>query len=490
MGGMATAARLSTQGHSVSVLEQSSTYGGKVGSVEHDGFRFDTGPSLLTLPAVYRDLFLKTAVRRRDAALEDNVGLTGLDPAFGYRWSDGVTATIPGTNSNRIASAFGASLGGTAESDWQRLSRHAADIWAAARVPFLESPIDGPWSLFKQLHKVNDLRTIAPWRSLRGLGRRYLADPRLQMVLERYATYAGSDPRKAPSTLAVIPFVEQTFGAWHVEGGIRSLADAIHTRCLERGVKFRFDAGVTRIECTGGRANGVRLVDGELVTCDVVVANADAAIVYGSMLSGSAAAKPLRRLRRAVPSLSGFGLQLALRGRTPELRHHNVLFPASYDDEFEAVFGTDQRPVTDPAVYICCPDDPSMRPDTDHEAWSVLINAPRHDPEKGMDWTEAGVADSYADHILQVLADRGLDVRDRVMWRSIRTPAVLETETGAPGGSIYGTSSNGPRSAFLRPANRSPLPGLFLVGGSTHPGGGLPLVGMSATIVAQLIGDA
>jgi phytoene dehydrogenase-like protein len=208
------------------------------------------------------------------------------------------------------------------------------------------------------------------------------------------------------------------------------------------------------------------------------------------MLTDSFGEKPLRRLRRTVPSLSGFVLQLAVRGRTSGLRHHNVLFPADYDDEFDAIFGPDKRPVVDPAIYICCPDDENMRPDAAHEAWSVLVNAPRQDPANGMDWTRDGLADSYADHLLQVLATRGFDVRNRMLWRTIRTPATLESETSTPGGSIYGTSSNGPRSAFLRPANRSPVSGLFLVGGSTHPGGGLPLVGMSAAIVARLIGEA
>ncbi len=131
-----------------------------------------------------------------------------------------------------------------------------------------------------------------------------------------------------------------------------------------------------------------------------------------------------------------------------------------------------------------------MRPDDNHESWFVLVNAPRHDPERGVDWNRPGLAKSYADRMLDVMAARGLDIRDRLLWRDVRTPADLEQATGSPGGSIYGTSSNGSRAAFLRPANQSPIPGLFLVGGSAHPGGGLPLVGMSAAIVAGLIGEA
>lgn len=201
----------------------------------------------------------------------------------------------------------------------------------------------------------------------------------------------------------------------------------------------------------------------------------------------------MRRLRSATPSLSGFVLLLAVKGRTADLRHHNVWFPADYDAEFDAIFGRDAHPVDDPTVYVCAPDDDRMRPDAHHESWFVLVNAPRHSTtgERGtIDWTAPGLAESYRDRILAVMASRGYDVRDRLLWSKIRTPADLEHDTRAPGGSIYGTSSNGARAAFLRPANVSPVPGLYLVGGSAHPGGGLPLVGMSAEIVAELIGRA
>jgi phytoene dehydrogenase-like protein len=142
--------------------------------------------------------------------------------------------------------------------------------------------------------------------------------------------------------------------------------------------------------------------------------------------------------------------------------------------------------VPDPAIYVHAPDDPALRPDDTSQGWFVLVNA----PASGVDWDGPGVAGGYADHVLSVLAHRGTDVRGRVRWREIRTPADLERETGAPGGAIYGSASHGPRAALLRPANRSPVPGLYLVGGSTHPGGGLPLVVLSAGIVAGMIGPA
>ena len=165
----------------------------------------------------------------------------------------------------------------------------------------------------------------------------------------------------------------------------------------------------------------------------------------------------------------------------PGLAHHTVLFPADYDAEFDAVFGTGRdagapRPVADPTVYVSAPDDPALRPDEDSESWFVLVNAPRHDPGGASTGTRRGWPGGTPTGCWTVMAERGLDVRDRVRLRVVRTPADLERDTGSVGGSIYGTSSNGARAAFLRPANASPVPGLFLVGGSAHPGGGLPLV--------------
>ena len=497
MGGLAVAARLSAQGHTVVVVEQAATYGGKLSRLERDGFVFDTGPSLLTLPAVYRDLFLKTAVRRKGAALEDNVDLVPVDPAFHYRFADGVELDVPDCSRAGTADAMEAAFGGGAGAQWTALVDHAAAVWQVTRTPFLETPLTGPRDLVRQSLRVRDLRTVAPLTTLRRVGARYLKDPRARMLLDRYATYSGSDPRRAPAALVVVPYIEQTFGAWHVGGGLRMLGRALYDRCVERGVEFRFDADVAEVLIENGRAVGVRLVGGERVVADLVVSNVDAGQLFANLLPASVAAPALTRLRRTTPSSSAFTLQLALRGRTPGLRHHTVLFPADYDQEFDSLFGRSPRVVDDPAIYVCAPDDALMRPDDQHEAVFVLVNAPRHSAgstgstrSTGIDWLAPGLADCYADRVLDIMAGRGLDLRDRVLWREVRTPADLESTTRSPGGSIYGTSSNGPRAAFLRPANQSPLPGLFLVGGSSHPGGGLPLVGMSATIVAGLVGDA
>jgi phytoene dehydrogenase-like protein len=186
------------------------------------------------------------------------------------------------------------------------------------------------------------------------------------------------------------------------------------------------------------------------------------------------------------PSLAGFSLLLGLKPSTDTpLEHHTILFPENYDDEFEAIFNK-KVPVEDPTIYICAPHDPTMVSKTGHEAWFVLVNAPRHGTDS-FDWSDRTFAQKYAQKIIDLIESRGISVRDRLELLEIRTPADLEKSVMAPGGSIYGTSSNGARSAFNRAKNRSPLKGLFCVGGSAHPGGGLPLVGLSAEIVAQAV---
>ncbi len=489
LAGLAATARLSALGHRVTLLEQAPEVGGKLGWYARDGHAFDTGPSLVTLPQVHRDLFAAGGAR-----LEDEVDLVRLDPSGAVRFADGTRLTVPGVRAD-VPAALDDALGAGAGAQWADLMARAERMWRVTEQPFLRSPLRGAATLAGLARSAGDVATVAPWQTLRGLGRRHLRHPHLRTLLDRYATYSGSDPRRAPAVLATVPYAEQEFGSWYVRGGLRRLALAVAEQARARGAEVRTGCRVRRVLVPGGRAAGVELADGEVVTADLVVSGADAAALYGSMLPADRVTARVRRsLRRGTPSLSGFVLLLALRGRTPGLAHHTVLFPGDYDAEFDAVFGTGRfrtpRPVEDPTVYVSAPDDPALRPDDDSESWFVLVNAPRHDPARGVDWDAPGLADRYADTVLGTMARRGLDVRDRLRWRVVRTPADLERDTGSVGGSIYGTSSNGARAAFLRPGNVSPVPGLFLVGGSSHPGGGLPLVALSAAIVSELIGPA
>jgi phytoene desaturase len=469
------------------VYEQAATPGGKLARYERDGYVFDLGPSLFTIPAVYRDLFLKTG-----GPLEEAIDLQPLDPAFRYQFDDGAQIIMPGVGPARAARAIEAGLGGDTAAQWIALIQRGSDMWALTRQSVMHSAITSLRDMLPLFKRISDITTIAPWMSLRKLGNTYIRDSRLQMILDRYATYTGSDPRKAPAALATVPYVEQEFGAWHIGGGIAQLANALYNRCLQRGVVFHFNSDVSAINVSHNRAVGITLSDGTVLSADVVVANADAQHVYQKLLPQSSSHKGAKRLRKATPSLSGFVLLLAVQGKTENLLHHNVLFPANYDDEFDSVFGVNgvkAQPVSDPTIYICAPDDPLMRPNPDSEAWFVLVNAPRHGDgtNKTFDWSNSQLSEQYAQLILDVLAKRGFDVRERLAWMEWRSPLTLQNATRAPGGSIYGTSSNGATAAFLRAANRSEVENLYLVGGSAHPGGGLPLVGMSAEIVADLI---
>ena len=480
MGGLAAAARLAHAGHAVTVYERAATHGGKLGTLHRDGFTFDTGPSLLTLPHVYRDLFAATG-----RPLDEVVDIVPVEPTCHYRFPDGTLLDMPHAERDTDA-ALTAAFGAVAARQWRAVLGEAERLWDLVGEPVLQNPLGGVRDLVRRSASLRDLVAIAPWRTLRAVGERRLTDPRLRMLLDRYATYSGSDPRRTPALMTVVPFVEQRFGGWYVLGGLRGLGDALFERCAALGVRFRFDTAVTAVETEARGVTGLRTADGHREPAEVVVSDVDAEHLYGELLADGRARGPRRALRRTQPSLSGFVLLLALRGTTRNPRHHRVLFPADYDAEFDAIFGRHPHPVPDPTVYVCAPSDPATAPEG-HEAWFVLVNAPRHGP---VDWTAPGLADTYADRVLEVLADRGLDVRDRVLWREVRTPADWARDTGAVGGSIYGSSSNGPRAALLRPANRAPVPGLFLVGGSAHPGGGLPLVAMSAGIVARLVGPA
>ena len=476
VGGLCSALRLSAAGHHVTVCEAAEHVGGKLGRWSAGGFTFDTGPSLLTMPHVFAEMFSDAGER-----LDDHLELRPLDPITRCRWVDG-TQVDTSADPSAMAQQFTAAFGGEAGREWTLLMDRAAAIWRAVEEPVLRTPSAGWRSFAPLLRRVGDLIRVAPHMTLRQAGWRYLRDPRQRMLLDRYATYTGSDPRRAPAALLTIPYVEQTFGGWHVAGGLYRLAEVVADLAVARGARLRVATPIARVLTAAARVRGVETVAGEFLPADVVVANVDARALAGMVGPRSPAV-------RAPASSSGFVVLLGVEGTIPDLASHNVWFPRDYDAEFDALFGPDPRPVEDPTIYVSRPDDPTSAP-PGCEAWFVLVNAPRHTRAAGgVDWDAGSVVDAYRDRILALLAERGLDVRGRIVVHRTLSPADLERATGAPGGAIYGSSSNGPAAAFLRPPNISGVSGLFLVGGSAHPGGGLPLVALSAAMVADLIGS-
>ncbi len=486
MGGMMSAARLAKAGHEVSLYEASDRVGGKLHTEWIGKTAFDTGPSLLTLPAVYKDFFQRTG---------KHLGLLceikAVDPSFDYRFADGTSVKFANLSRHQTLNNLRTAYGEPVARQWDQLMRRAEKMWDVSREPFIENELRSPLSLLKRFSLIRDLKIIAPWKTLRQLATEELPDQHLRYILDRYATYSGSDPRKAPAVLSTIAFVEESFGAWHIKGGLGTLATLVHERAEKVGVTFNLNAPVASINIKKGKATGITLENGQIVDADAVIANADASLIYNKLITGKIREikKVRKNLEKADASFAGFSLLLGMRrDESAPLNHHTVLFPKDYDAEFDAIF-THKIPVAEPTIYICAPDDDAMSKDQSLESWFVLINAPAHG-ENGFDWSNQEFARTYANSIIDQIEARGISVRSRLESLTIRTPADLETAVRAPGGSIYGTSSNGVRAAFMRAKNRSPIKNLYCVGGSAHPGGGLPLVGLSAEMVANAIGNA
>lgn len=488
LGGMSAAARLAKRGHRVTVFERSKKVGGKCQTITIKGFSFDTGPSLLTLPAVYRDFFMKTG-RPIDLSLES------VDPAFSYHFADGSELLFPNLSRNSTIKSIVDLMGEDAGRQWKSLMERAERMWQASRSDFVERALPSYRQLLTRSGFIRDLRTIAPWQTLSSMAKSTLADKRLRYIVDRYATYTGSDPREVPAVLLTIAFVEEAFGAWHIKGGIGRLGEMVHQRALELGVEFRVGEEVSAINSDRGRVTSLTLASGEVIESDVIVSNADSSLLYNKLLKGGGAKvayKERKAINRSTPSLSGFSILLGLKpAPKPHFKnHHTVLFPEDYEAEFNAIF-REQRSVSDPTFYICSPKDAAMVPEPGAESLFILINAPRHDPENGFDWSKPGVVESYGEQmivrLIERLGARGQGLRERIAVKEFRSPLDIENDFASLGGSIYGPSSNGVRAAFRRAPNVSRLKGLYNVGGSAHPGGGVPLVGLSGEIVADAI---
>jgi phytoene desaturase len=314
--------------------------------------------------------------------------------------------------------------------------------------------------------------------------RAHVRSPYLRQLFDRYATYLGASPFRARAFLNVIAHVELTAGLWYPRGGTQAIARAYLRLAKELGVAIHTDSRVTSILVQRDRVIGVELEGGAVERADIVVADVDATTVYHDLLPPAYGKTRLRRWMSRPFSCSGFVLYLGVARKHPQLAHHNIFFTPDYPAEFGAIFDRGV-PHPEPTIYVAI----TSKTDPDHapengENWYVMTNV----PPTGPNWDWDREAQGYRDLVLERLAALGLDVRGQIHAEHLLTPLDIQCKTGAWRGALYGHSFNNWFASFQRPHNRSPdVRGLYLTGGTTHPGGGVPMVTLSGKTAARLV---
>jgi phytoene desaturase len=483
VGGLAAGIRLAAQGCQVQIFERNERIGGKLGIMQSDGWTFDTGPSLLTMPDILRDLFAVAG-----ASLDDMLELVRLDPLCRYVYPDGIILDAPARTDAMAAEAESFHpRDGDGFEDFMDYGRRVYDV---AAQPFLFSPLEKPSKLARQLARrlnapQNLARVLAPI-SLDMLVRRHFRDPHVRQVFDRYATYTGSSPFATPAVYAIIPYVEYAFGVWYPRGGMYQLAHALERLAAQTGVVIHTDSPVRQIVCKDAAAVGVELVSGEHISADAVISNVDVATTYRHMVPPATRSRQvMEQIDRLEPSLSGFVLLLGVNRRYDQLLHHNIYFSFDYRQEFHDIFERLVAP-RDPTIYVCAATrtDPSQAP-SGCENLFVQVNVPHLSREFSWPAEQAG----YRELVLEKLERSGLtDLREHIVTETMITPDDMERRYGAQQGAIYGFSANSLFAPLRRPQNRArDIKNLYFAGGSVHPGGGLPLVMLSGKIAADLV---
>ncbi|MDP9310154.1 MAG: phytoene desaturase family protein [Chloroflexota bacterium] len=478
LGGLAAAIRLQAAGQRVRLLEKNERVGGKLNLVQAAGYTFDTGPSLFTMPWVVRELFA-TVGRSADDVLD----IVPVDPVCRYTWPDGTRWEHRTALPELIDEITRLSPDDAA--GFFRFMAFAARIYAVTAEPFLLSPFRG-WRDFVTPAFVRDAPALDPFHTLDQAVRRYFKSPYLRQVFNRYATYNGSSPYRAPATFAIIPYIEFAEGGWYLKGGMYSLARALAGLAAELGVQIETGAEVTQVCVEHGVARGVRVAGGRVLRSERVIVNVDALHGLRHLVAPEHRRRWTdRRIHHFEPSCSGFVLLLGIDRDYPELAHHNIFFSPDYPAEFKALFDL-QVPVPDPTIYVAA----TVRSDADHAPVGgmnlfVLVNAPATSDRFG--WERE--AQGYRDLVVRMLEHRGLPgLSQHIRFEHRITPADFAARYHGWRGALYGPSSNQPLAAFLRPPIVSPdVRQLYFVGGATHPGGGIPLVLLSGKAVAVAI---
>ncbi|HXG84143.1 MAG TPA: phytoene desaturase family protein [Pyrinomonadaceae bacterium] len=478
LGGLAAAIRLAKKGFSVTVLEKNETVGGKVNFVESNGYKFDTGASLLTMRHVLEELF-EFAERR----IEDYLEIVSLEPICRYFWTD-KTVFNASTDVQKTENEI-AKLESRDAANFRKFLADAQRKYEISEKTFLAHSLNDLPKLLRPKY-LKDLFAISSMQTLDAHVKSYFRSPKLQQLFNRFATYNGSSPFQTPATFALIPYVEFGLGAWYARGGMYQIPKALEKLAKELCVDIKTNCAVEKILIENKKAVGVRLENGEILKSDFVVTNADAIETYRSLIDTKERKSfPDKKLEKIEPSCSGFVLLLGIKKQFPQLAHHNIFFSDNYKAEFDQIF-KQLKPAISPTVYVCATSrtDEAQSP-RDCENLFVLVNAPYTSDKT--DWqTEAK---PYRDLIIKKLEGFGLEGLEKsIEFEQIITPEDFEKKYNANKGSIYGVSSNEIFSAFLRPPNRArDIENLYFVGGATHPGGGIPLVLLSGKFAADLI---
>jgi phytoene desaturase len=474
LGGLSAAIHLAGKGYKVTVFEKNSTVGGKANNLYKDNFRFDTGPSLLTMPFILEEIF-----NAQNERIEEYLTIEKLNTICKYFYPDGTTLNAYSAIS-KFADEIQAKTSDNSESVIGYLN-YCKTIYDLTANLFLFKPELNLKSFFNQnaFKSVLNLKKIDPFRTMHQANKSFFGDTKTIQLFDRYATYNGSNPYMAPATLNIIPHVEYTLGSYIAKEGIFAIPLSLKKLAEKLGVCFLTNQKVEAILLKNKTATGVRSNNNDFFF-DSIISNVDPNYTYKSLLKTDNS----KILKKADPSLSGIVFYWGIKGEYPELEIHNILFSENYRQEFDDIFIKAKCP-DDPTIYIYI----SSKYKTDDapsgfENWFVMINTPYNNNQ---DWdTEIRTLRKVVQQ--KIHKTLGINVSEKIIFEEILSPPDIEKKMGNFGGSIYGISSNTRSAAFIRsPIKSSRYSNLYFCGGSVHPGGGIPLVLLSGKHAAELI---
>ncbi|SEK32057.1 1-hydroxycarotenoid 3,4-desaturase CrtD [Ectothiorhodospira marina] len=479
IAGLSAALELAHAGMNVTVLEQAARPGGKIREVGVGDARIDAGPTVFTMRWVFEELFDSV-----DTSLTDHLQLQPMSILARHAWSEDERFDLHADHKASV-DAVGRFAGAAEAKRFEQFCERARRTYQTLEGPFIRGTRPTPLSLVGRagIRGLGGLMRISPYDTLwRALGQHF-HDPRLRQLFGRYSTYCGSSPFLAPATLMLVAHVEQE-GVWMVEGGMARIPEALASLAQARGAKVHYRTQVDAIETRGGRVTGVRLADGETLTADAVISNTDIAALSHGLL-GTQACRAVAPVAREGRSLSAMTWNLRAPTDGFPLLRHNVFFCRDYPAEFDHIFKHGRVP-TEPTVYICAQD----RGDRDGNGVSgaerllCLINAPPIGDHHAFDEQEIAQCQENA---FRVLERCGLRVKPGTEHPVVTTPTQFEGLFPGTGGGLYGQATHGWRATFNRPGARSRIPGLYLTGGSVHPGAGVPMATLSGRLAASAL---